>query len=257
MAQTSRNQTPPRQQSGEYVNKRHGLLYNLLWGWPWALIGILLASLLLSLLIEYIGMAFIWPQQGATHSQTVMNTELGYLSSEFRRSLMLSEPSVTVTRWIGLAYRWAFEDSGFIAWAKAEYQAQTRADNELSRQLDSWSGWLAGYLHEYLMATVYVTLILLVRVTILLLSVPLFVMVILVAVVEGLGRRDLRRYGAAYESSFVYHHAKRLVKPAVAIPCIVYLSWPGTVYPNLLLLPAALLLGAAITVTTASFKKYL
>ncbi|EBQ7441253.1 TIGR03747 family integrating conjugative element membrane protein, partial [Salmonella enterica] len=28
-------------------------------------------------------------------------------------------------------------------------------------------------------------------------------------------------------------------------------------YPNLLLLPAAVLLGIAVTVTTASFKKYL
>ncbi len=50
--------------------------------------------------------------------------------------------------------------------------------------------------------------------TILVLSMPLFVMVLLVGMVEGFNRRDLRRYGAGYESSFVYHHAKRFVKPA-------------------------------------------
>jgi hypothetical protein len=38
---------------------------------------------------------------------------------------------------------------------------------------------------------------------------------------------------------------------------MAYLSWPSAVYPNLLLLPAALMLGLTITVTTASFKKYL
>jgi hypothetical protein len=38
---------------------------------------------------------------------------------------------------------------------------------------------------------------------------------------------------------------------------MAYLSWPSAVYPNLLLLPAAIMLGLAITVTTASFKKYL
>ncbi|EBX8858193.1 DUF4400 domain-containing protein, partial [Salmonella enterica] len=69
--------------------------------------------------------------------------------------------------------------------------------------------------------------------------------------------RDLRRYGAGYESSFVYHHAKKLVKPAAVVPAMLYLSWPTAVYPNLLLLPAAVLLGIAVTVTTASFKKYL
>ena len=124
-----------------------------------------LSSLLLSLLIEYVGIAFFWPEQGAKHSEAVMNTELGWLSSEFTRSLLLSTPSVTV-----------------------------------------------------------------VRVTILALSVPLFVMVSLVAVVKGLGRRDLRRYGAAYESSFVYHHARKSIKPARYIPCILYLSWPTAVY---------------------------
>jgi hypothetical protein len=38
---------------------------------------------------------------------------------------------------------------------------------------------------------------------------------------------------------------------------MLYLSWPTAVYPNLLLLPAAILLGITVTVTTASFKKYL
>ena len=63
-----------------------------------------------------------------------------------------------------------------------------------------------------------------VRVTIPVLSVPLFVLVVVVALVEGLGRRDLRRYGAGYESSFVYHHAKKLVKPAAVVPAMLYLS---------------------------------
>ncbi|EJL91397.1 replicative DNA helicase [Pantoea sp. GM01] len=69
----------------------------------------------------------------------------------------------------------------------------------------------------------------LIRVTFLVLSIPLFLMAVLVAVVDGLGRRDLRRYGAANESSFVYHHAKRFVRPAFYVPCMVYLSWPSAV----------------------------
>ncbi|HFS3137616.1 TPA: DUF4400 domain-containing protein, partial [Escherichia coli] len=51
--------------------------------------------------------------------------------------------------------------------------------------------------------------------------------------------------------------AKKSIKPAIYIPCILYLSWPTSVYPNLLIWPAAMLLGVAITVTMASFKKYL
>ncbi|HFO4497254.1 TPA: TIGR03747 family integrating conjugative element membrane protein [Escherichia coli] len=233
--------------------RRHGLLYNLLWGWPWALAGMVLSSLLLSLLVEYVGITFFWPGQGAGHSEAVMNTELGWLSSEFTRSLLLSTPSVTVMKWVSTAYQRLFVDSGFMAWMKQG----ASADNSVIQEVDTLGRWLAHYLHDYLMATVYVTVVTLVRVTILALSVPLFVMVALVAVVEGLGRRDLRRYGAAYESSFVYHHARKSIKPAIYIPCILYLSWPTAVYPNLLIWPAAMLLGGAVTVTMASFKKYL
>lgn len=246
--------TQPRQAA---ESRKHGLLYNLLWGWPWTLVGMFFASLFVSLVIEYVGMAFFWPELGASHSEAVMNTELGYLSSEFTRSLLLTEPSVTVTHWIMVAYQWVFVDSGFLSWIQQAYETQTHSQNAIARELNSWSGWLASMLKEYLMATVYVTVITLVRVTILVLSIPLFILVVLVALTEGLGRRDVRRYGAGYESSFVYHHAKRMVKPAVYIPCMLYLSWPTAVYPNLLLLPAAILLGIAVTVTTASFKKYL
>ncbi|EKR3259833.1 TPA: DUF4400 domain-containing protein, partial [Salmonella enterica] len=41
------------------------------------------------------------------------------------------------------------------------------------------------------------------------------------------------------------------------LPCLLYLSWPASIYPNLLLLPGALLLGLAVTVVTSTFKKYL
>ncbi|MEN1536391.1 DUF4400 domain-containing protein, partial [Pseudomonas aeruginosa] len=98
-AERSPQSRPPRQ---------HGLLYNLVWGWPWALVGLLLSSLLLSLLIEYAGMTFFWPDEGASHSRAVMNTELGWLSTEFTRSLLLSTPSVTVPGWISVAYQWLF-----------------------------------------------------------------------------------------------------------------------------------------------------
>lgn len=40
--------------------KEHGFLFNLLWEWPWKLIGMLLASLFFSLVMEYIGIAFFW-----------------------------------------------------------------------------------------------------------------------------------------------------------------------------------------------------
>ncbi|CEE94268.1 TIGR03747 family integrating conjugative element membrane protein [Xenorhabdus koppenhoeferi] len=237
--------------------KEPGLLAKLLWHWPLTLIGMLLASLLFSLFIEWAGIALFWTDQGSEHSRQVMLTESGYLSSEFTRSLFMSSPSQTLSQGVNSAYNWLFVDSGILNWLQSTYEAQMKIDNELTRELNNWSEFLLIELREYMVASVFVAVTFIIRITILVLSIPLFVLVLLVAMVEGLGRRDLRRYGAAYESSFVYHHAKRFVKPAFVVPCMVYLSWPSAVYPNLLLLPAAVLLGIAITVTMASFKKYL
>ena len=252
MAQASSSPQPVQQTQPP---KPHGLLMTVLWDMPWRIVGMLLVSLLFSLIVEYIGIAFFWPEQGAEHSRAVMVTESGYFSEGFTRSLLLSAPVTTVSTWITVGYQLLFVNSGFLGWLQSAQSSNS--GNALTDGLNVSGAWLIQVARVYLMASMYVTLVFLMRVTILVLSVPLFVLVALVGIVDGMVRRDLRRYGAGYESSFLYHHAKRFVKPALFIPCIVYLSVPFSVYPNVLLLPAALLMGLAISVTMGSFKKYL
>ncbi|UJD87666.1 TIGR03747 family integrating conjugative element membrane protein [Rahnella aquatilis] len=235
--------------------KQPGLFITLFWLMPWKVIGILLASLLVSLLIEYAGMTFIWAGEGAEHSRQVMLTESGYLSEGFTRSLILSQPVTVISAWIQQAYQWIFVDTGFISWVNTARSVHSQGGTV--ETLSRAGSWLARALWEYLQATVYVTIIFAIRVAILVLSVPLFIMVSVIGIVDGLVRRDLRRYGAGYESSFVYHHAKRYVKPAMYGPCMLYLAWPTAVWPNLLLLPSAIMLGFVLTVVTGAFKKYL
>ncbi|SIP75161.1 conserved hypothetical protein [Xenorhabdus innexi] len=252
MAQSENSSRQPSQPP-----RKPGLLYRVLWEWPWQLIGFGVMSWLFSLLLEYLGMAFFWPEQGATHSQTMMNTELQFLSTEFTRSLLLSDPAQTVPAWLAQAYQWLFVDSGFMRWVQGQSHYPFQRNNDFLREFNVVLQGLLVHLREYWLATVFITMVTLIRLTILLLSVPLFVMVVVVALVDGLGRRDLRRYGAGYESSFVYHHAKRGIKPACTVPCILYLSWPDVVHPTVILLPAALLSGMAVVITTSMFKKYL
>ncbi|EHB6981782.1 TIGR03747 family integrating conjugative element membrane protein [Salmonella enterica subsp. enterica serovar Sandiego] len=252
-----KNRRRGRNRTASARTKRPGVLRFLLWELPWHVVGILLASLLFSLLIEYVGLIFWWPEQGSLHARGMMETELGYLSSNFTRSLFISEPAVTAMAWINLGYHWIFVDSGFIRFLSQGTAAGRGANTLLTGEISALGNWLLTHLRDFLQATVYITVVFVVRVSILVLSVPLFVMVVMVAMVEGLSRRDLRRYGAGYESSFLYHHAKRFIKPSVIYPCMLYLSWPTAIYPNLVLLPAALLLGASVTVLMSTFKKYL
>lgn len=233
--------------------KKPGLLWLLLWRLPWHIAGILLASLFLSLLVEYAGLVFWWPEQGAQHARTMMETELRFLSSDFTRSLVMSQPAVTVMSWVREGYRWFTENlmpSGTLNNGSGQ-------GNLFTQTVAIGGTWLAAQFKVFLEATLYITVVFVVRVSILLLSLPLFVMAAAVAIVEGLSLRDLRRYGAGYESSFLYHHARGLIKPSLVYPCMAYLSWPAAAYPNAFLLPAAMLFGVVLTVQASTFKKYL
>lgn len=95
------------------------------------------------------------------------------------------------------------------------------------------------------------------RLTILVLATPLFLMASLTGFIDGLMRRDLRKFGAGRESSFVYHRAKRAVIPLLLVPWIIYLSLPFSLNPMTVFLPCAVMLGIAMAITATTFKKYL
>lgn len=229
--------------------KKRGFFTTLLLELPWQIIGVLLASLFFSLILEYIGIFFFWAEEGAQHSYQIMLIERTYFAESFTQSIFLPSPVITVIYWITDFSQW-MQDSLLKIPAIRTGNGVTDGIN-----VGAIKAIQAG--EQYLLATFFVLQIVMMRVTILVLSIPLFILVIIVSVVDGLVRRDLRRYGAAYESSFLYHHAKRIIKPAIYIPCVLYLSLPFAVYPNILLLPSILLIGMAISVTVGSFKKYL
>jgi integrating conjugative element membrane protein (TIGR03747 family) len=103
----------------------------------------------------------------------------------------------------------------------------------------------------------YTVLVFLVRLLVLCLMVPLLLLAAFVGLVDGLVRRDIRRFGAGRESGFVYHRAKAAVVPLLVLPWIIYLALPVSLNPLLVLLPGAVLLGTAVSIVAGSFKKYL
>ncbi len=220
---------------------RRGWLATLL-GLPFQITAVLLVSLLMSVVIEWAGVYWQWwGQPGAQHALETLETELARLDTHFTRSLLVSDPVALATGAVSGAYDWLFVRSSISEW--------------LERNATQ-GGWL-GTLHIYLQAALYVTLMTLTRVVILLLTSPLFALAALVGFVDGLVRRDLRRFGAGRESAFVYHHAKRAITPIFVVGWLLYLSVPFAIHPNAFLLPCAALFGLLISIATGSFKKYL
>jgi hypothetical protein len=53
----------------------------------------LLLSLLFSILVEWAGMVLWWPDEGLDHSRAMLATEISHLDTDFRRSVVTSDPA--------------------------------------------------------------------------------------------------------------------------------------------------------------------
>ncbi len=207
----------------------------------------LVLSLLFSIAIEWIGLTFWWPEQGAQHAVSMYERELTYFSGDLDRSILVADTG-------------AFA-AGFAGWVEGLWQSTGLLDFIASMgeppPPDSPFRSLLYSLHEYAVATVFVTMVFAVRVAILLMATPVFGLFGLVGLVDGLVERDLRRFSAGRESAYIFHIAKRAVGPMIILTWAIYLSMPFSVHPALVIVPFAILCAVFIRITAASFKKYL
>lgn len=96
----------------------------------------------------------------------------------------------------------------------------------------------------------------LVRLFVLGLSLPAFLLVGLLALTDGLLIRDLRRFTGARERGQVFHLARRAVGPSFSLPWALYLAWPSPIDPRWVILPFVGLFGLSVWLSAAMFKKY-
>lgn len=215
------------------------------------IIGLLIASLLFSILTEFVGLLLFWGDQGWRHSQAMLHSELGWLSEHFKASLILQQPGQTIVQVLDYLNQWLLVKTGF-----ADFARQAR-ESSRGNGFWSWTNQLYVSIEDFVLVAVYVTFTFVVRLTILVLAIPLFLLAIFTGFVDGLMRRDLRKFGAGRESSFVYHRAKRAVIPLLIVPWIIYLSLPFSISPMAVFLPCSVMLGVTMAITAATFKKYI
>jgi hypothetical protein len=112
-------------------------------------------------------------------------------------------------------------------------------------------------LSQWAVISLYVAQDVLLRLAIAGFALPAFVLACLMGAVDGLVRRDKRRWSGGRESSFVYHHAKRYTAWALTGGFGLYLSWPfGGFNPAYMVLIFTVLVAATLSTTVGAFKKY-
>jgi len=239
--------TPPSQSTAQ---RRPGLIFGTV-ELCLRLLGLLFAALVFSIVLEFVGILWFWPEQGWHHSHAMWQTELGWLSSHFKASLLVQEPAQATAKILEHLNDWVVVRSG---WAQSDAQLKLLS-SEASLQGQFAQVYVVA--QDYLLAALFTVFTFVVRLAVLTLAIPLFLLAVITGTVDGLMRRDLRKFGADRESSFVYHRAKRTLLPLMVSPWVIYLSLPWSINPNWVLLPCAVLLAIMIAISAATFKKYL
>jgi len=213
----------------------------------------LIFSLIFSIIIEWAGMVLWWPDEGLDHSRKMLSQEIHYLDTDFRKSIVTSDPARFAKQVADKSYYYLFEFTGLVGFSRWISISPTVNDKGIRPTLHNSYRPIA----EFVIAAMQITQLFSVRLAILILAMPVFLLFSLVALVDGLVQRDLRRWGGGRESSFVYHYAKKAVLPLVVLSWIIYLALPFSLHPSFVILPLAALFALSVAVTASTFKKYL
>lgn len=210
-------------------------------GWiallPGVLVGFCLGAWMLAIALEWLGDAFFWRNICASHSEQVLQAAWLW--------------------WRGAASApvWLVEDQALAS--DTLQQGIAALVHSLNGQSGLfWTETATTVIRCALLSAGNITLTFLLRLAILLQALPLFALTITIGLIDGLVRRDLRRFGAGHESGFVYHHAKRMISSCLIATGLMWLAVPIFLVPEYVFIPAAAGIGLAVSMTGGSFKKY-
>ncbi len=214
------------------VNKKAPGKISSAFMWLSGAISVLVISILLSIIIEWLGMAFNWwSEPNYYHAKTMFNTEIDWVLGDF-----LAEDSVYVNIFLNAfewSYLWLIDKSGLL--------------------------YLSGvdFIANYALAAIYIIQVVLIRLLIILCAIPAFIVINLITTIDGMYIRQLRKFGGATESAFLYHHSKRWIKPIISLFVVLMLASPFSVHPSIFILAISLVPGFFLWLSVAYFKKYL
>ena len=213
----------------------------------------LMLSLLFSIVVECLGMVIWWPEAGLEHSRQMLSKEIQYLDRDFRQSILSSDPGRFARKIAERSHYFLFELTGVVR--LTEWLSRPVTTNETGIRLKLRQLYMP--VAVFVMAAMQIVQVFSVRLAILCLATPIFVLFSLIGLVDGLVQRDLRRWGGGRESSYLYHYAKKSVWIFVLTAWVSYLALPFSLHPVFIVLPFAIMFAISISVTASTFKKYL
>ena len=242
------NRGPSPQAKGPGGRLADGVLNFILW---------LILGLVGNILVEWVCMTVIWPEQGLSRSQSMLEAEIHYLQEDVKDSILTDNPAGFAATMAKSLNYWMYTATNLDRMLAVGSQPLPRpAKTGMKATLRDLLRELAASFSQFLLAAMIATQVFALRLSVLVLSVPVFLLAGLIGAIDGLVQRDVNRWCGGRELGQRYHLAKGLIGPGLTLPWIVYLAWPTTVHPFVIILPFALLFGLAVAMASATFKKY-
>jgi len=221
----------------------HSSWFNSLLGLIISVIFWLFIGLISSIIIEWLGIYFSWWDSGLNHSTLMLDSELKYANETVREVLTGTDKN----SWI------------YFIFDKFTYTLQVSLkllNNIFSSFLPEITNISLEGISIFINAAFNISLVFILRVFLIIFSIPLFLMALMWGFVDGLVERDLRRFGAGRESSTIFDAARRLIMPFLIAPFIIYLSFPSSINPMFVIGPSAVFQCFLYRTLFSKYKKY-
>lgn len=234
MTTARRDRTPPPTRQGIWSWLLSSTVGNAFKFLKWSLLAIGA-----SILIEWAGMIWFW---GPDHAKQILTQELTYLGSYNKNLITGLYPSDLGVQFIGVA-------NSIVSFLKLREISNHLADGVIGSATQ-----IAIYGIDAMVNTIFIFAV---RSAICVSAITGFVLVGLVAFVDGLVERDIRRACGGIESAMLYHRAKRIIVPLLFLSFGGYLTAPISIHPTVVFLPVMALFAFSLFVAAKTFKKFL
>ena len=212
---------------------RVGILIGRIVRFVFTTISVMISSFVLSIVIELVGVTWFWTEQGTDKSAMMVEQEKVYLGLYAEKNVLLSN-----------ADGWVFEKLDGINGAVGKY-----GGNYL---INAWEASAV-----YVICVVNMLNVFLLRVCVMIFSMPVYLVFGIIGLTRGLVGRELRKWGGGHESASMFHLFLDMVSLGFIVSWMFYLSWPFSINPNIVVLPFAMAFGMFVMATAHRYKKYL
>lgn len=192
-------------------------------------------AIFFSILIEWFGMLIGWWNRH--HSSEMLIVEINYLNQIGQNAILSLYPKEVATTLLTSV------DTLVNDWG-------------LRRFSQTLHGIFSPFAYA-IEAAINIIYVFIVRLAVVIGIIPGLIIIFLLALADGLSERNIRTYCGGVESSWLYHHAKRLMLPSIIVFCGLYLTLPFSLNPLWVFLPLLFIFWVITFVWSSTFKKFL